>query len=69
MFTVKKQYTFFKILINTNYKLKLQVGETISTINNNFVNKANLVNNLFLARSFLVYSSIPTRFGRLRAHH
>jgi len=30
----------------------------------NLVNKANLVHNLFL-----VYSSISTCFGRLRAHH
>ena len=33
--------------------VKLQSGETISTINNNFVNKANLLHNLFL-----VYLSI-----------
>jgi len=33
------------------------------------VNKANLVNNLFLVYLILVYLSISTCFGRLCAHH
>jgi hypothetical protein len=33
------------------------------------LNKANLVQNLFLAYLFLVYLSISTRFQRLCAHH
>jgi hypothetical protein len=35
----------------------------------NLVNKANLVQNLFLVYLFLVYLSISTCFGRLCAHH
>jgi len=35
----------------------------------NLVNKADLVHNLFLVCLFLVYLSIYTCFGRLRAHH
>jgi len=35
----------------------------------NFVNKANLVHNLFLAYIFLVYLSVSTCFGGLCAHH
>jgi hypothetical protein len=34
-----------------------------------FVNKANLVHNLFSVYSFLVYLSISTCFGQLCAHH